>query len=167
VFQALVVAFVFASLFLGEVQRFYDRFPWWDSLLHFGSGLLLGTLGFMLLYILNANARVHLAISQGFMALFAFCFAMSLGALWEVFEFAMDELAGTRMQKPMLGDPSGLTDTMFDLILDALGAGLVALYGLYWMRRGERSFLTAWIDRVTHENPHLFERGMRMRGRTR
>ncbi len=162
VFQFLVVLFVFASLFLGEVRRFYDLFWWWDMVLHFGSGLLLGIFGFMLIYILNEDERAHLSVRPGFMALFAFCFGLALGALWEIFEFSMDQIFGTNMQKPMLGDPSGLTDTMWDLIVDGLGAAIVALYGWYWMRRGERSFLTRWIDRVTVENPHLF-RGDRVR----
>ena len=157
-FQILVLVFVFASLFLGEVREFYLRFPWWDSLLHFGSGLLLGMLGFMLIYLMNEDERVHLRMMPGFMALFAFCFALALGALWEVFEFAADELLGMQMQKPMFGDESGLTDTMWDLVLDTLGAAIVSLYGFVYMRRGGRSFIAAWIDRFTRENPDWFDR---------
>jgi uncharacterized membrane protein YjdF len=158
IFQILVVLFVFASLFLGTAQSFYNRFPWWDSALHFGSGLLLGIFGFMLIYILNANARVHLTMRSGFMALFAFCFALALGALWEILEFTVDRIFGTTHQRPMLGDESGLTDTMVDLILDAVGALTVSLYGWYWMRRGERSFLTGWIERVAVDSPAIFGR---------
>ena len=154
VFQILVILFVFASMYLGTAQSFYARFPWWDSFLHFGSGLLLGIFGFMLIYILNANARVHVTMHPGFMALFAFCFAFALGGVWEILEFALDETLGTTNQKP--GDIPPLTDTMWDLILDALGALIVTVYGWYWMRRGERSFLTGWIERVAADNPSIF-----------
>jgi hypothetical protein len=157
-FQILVIVFVFASLFLGEVWEFYVRYPWWDSFLHFGSGLLLGMLGFMLIYLMNEDERVHLGMMPGFMALFAFCFALALGVLWEILEFAADELFGMQMQKPMFGDESGLTDTMWDLILDTLGAAIISLYGYVYMRRGARSFISDWITRFTRDNPDWFDR---------
>ncbi len=157
-FQILVVAFVFGSLVLGEVRQFYTRFWWWDIALHFSSGLLLGMLGFMLIYLLNEDDRVHLNMRPGFMALFTFCFALALGAVWELFEFGADRLFGATMQKPMLGDASGLTDTMIDLIVDALGALIVSLYGLRFMRLGKASFIDRWIDRVTRDNPEWFRR---------
>jgi uncharacterized membrane protein YjdF len=64
-------------------------------------------------------------MNPGFVALFAFVFAIALGTLWEIFEFAMDQIFGLEMQKPMFGDPSGLTDTMWDMIVNAIGAGIV------------------------------------------
>ncbi len=157
-FQLLVVAFVFATLVLGEGRDFYQRFWWWDIALHFFSGLLLGALGFMLIYLLNEDDRVHLSMRPGFMALFAFCFALSLGALWEILEFGVDLIFGTHMQKPMLGDPSGKMDTMIDLVVDTLGAAIVSLYGLRYMYRGERSFIARWIERVARDNPAWFRR---------
>jgi uncharacterized membrane protein YjdF len=164
-FQILVVAFVFAALFLGEVRRFYHLYPWWDSVLHLGSGLLLGMLGFMLIYVLNEDERIHLSTKPGFMALFAFCFALSLGALWEIFEFAMDRLFGAQMQKPMFGDESGLTDTMWDLMLDALGGLIISIYGYVYMRQGAKSFISGWIQRFARENPDWFERARLRRRR--
>lgn len=158
VFQTLVVLFVFAALFLGEFRDFYERYSWWDIALHTSSGLLLGTLGFMLIYVLNEDPRVDLRLKPGFLAIFAFAFALAIGALWEVFEFAMDKLAGTTMQKPMLGDPSGLTDTMWDLIVDALGAFAVSLYGWRYLRHGERSLIRDLIARFVERNPRLFRR---------
>lgn len=157
-FQILVVIFVFATLFLGEVRQFYVRFWWWDNLLHLSSGLLLGVLGFMLIYLLNEDERIHLSMRAGFMALFAFCFALALGALWEVFEFSMDRLFGSSMQKPTAADPSGLTDTMSDLIVDAVGALVISLYGLHYMKRPEQSFIERWIARVARDNPDRFRR---------
>lgn len=156
--QILVILFVFASLFLGEIRSYYDRFWWWDMVLHFSSGLLLGIFGFMLIYILNEDERAHVSVRPGFMALFAFCFAVALGALWEIFEFSMDVFFGMQMQKPMLDDPSGLTDTMVDLMLDALGGAIIAVYGYVFIRRGEQSFIARLIDRLATENPKWFRR---------
>ncbi|MCK9564037.1 MAG: hypothetical protein M0R02_15095, partial [Bacteroidales bacterium] len=65
---------------------------------------------------------------------------------------------GTNMQKPMLGDDSGLTDTMWDLILDALGAFIISLLGWWRMVRGERSFMEHWIRKFVTRNPALFKR---------
>lgn len=155
-FHLLAVIFIFASLFMGEVHRFYERVWWWDMALHGGSGLLLGIFGFLMVYVLNENERVNLHLRPGFMALFAFAFALAAGALWEIFEFGMDRLFGMNMQKPMLGDPSGLTDTMWDLILDALGALVISLLGWWYMKRRQPSFIEAWIRKFIASNPRLF-----------
>lgn len=111
-FELLTIAFVFASLYLGERRDFYERIWWWDLALHSTSGVLLGILGFLLVYVLNETPRVDVKMRPGFVAFFAFCFSVAVGALWEIFEFSMDQLFGMNMQKPMFGDPSGLTDTM-------------------------------------------------------
>lgn len=158
-FELLTIAFIFAALYLGETQDYYGRFWWWDIALHSTSGILLGILGFLLVYVLNGIPRLDLHMQPGFVAFFAFCFALAVGALWEVFEFAMDELAGTNMQKPFLGDLSGLTDTMWDLIVDALGALTISLTGYLYLKRGMRSFVAEWIQRFIAGNPRLFRRG--------
>jgi len=157
-FELLTIGFIFAALFLGETQDFYGRFWWWDLALHTTSGVLLGILGFLLVYVLNETPRLDVHMQPGFVAFFAFCFALTVGALWEVFEFAMDRLAGTNMQKRFLGDPSGLTDTMWDLAVDALGALAITLAGYLYMKRGMRSFIVPWIQRFIAGNPRLFKR---------
>lgn len=157
-FQVLAVVFVFAALFLGEMQSYYTRIWWWDIALHTSSGLLLGILGFLLVYVLNENEQAYVHMRPRFVALFAFAFAVAVGTLWEIFEFAMDQIAGTTMQKPMLGDPSGLTDTMWDLIVDTLGAAVISGLGWWYMERDERSFIEVWIGRFIERNPRLFRR---------
>lgn len=156
--QLFTIAFVFASLFLGEVHNYYDRFWWWDIALHASSGLLLGIIGFLLVYVLNENEKIHLHMQPGFLAFFAFMFAVGMGALWEIFEFSMDQILGTNMQKPMFGDYSGLTDTMYDLILDALGGLIMAIIGyLYLKRKDPQSFLGIWITKFNSSNPRFFK----------
>lgn len=157
-FQLLAVVFVFAALFLGEIQSYYVRFWWWDIVLHTSSGLLMGILGFLLVYVLNENERVDIHMLPHFVALFAFLFAVTIGTLWEIFEFAMDQVIGTNMQKPMLGDPSGLTDTMWDMIVNALGALAISALGWWYTKRDERSFIEVWIRKFIERNPRLFRR---------
>lgn len=125
-FEFLLNVFIYASIFLGEISGFYTRFWWWDVVLHAGSGIALGFVGFLLLYSLYHVEKVLLPPSL--LAVFSFCFALSLGALWEIFEYTIDSIMGTNMQK------SGLTDTMWDLIVDAVGAGIVAVSGYFYVR---------------------------------
>ena len=158
-FEVLAIVFVFASLFLGEVRGYYLRFWWWDVALHTASGFLLGILGFLLVHVLNEKEDIDLHMKPAFVAFFAFLFAVGIGAIWEIFEFSMDRLFGMDMQKEMLGDPSGLTDTMWDLIVDTVGAAVVALMGYgYLMTAGNESFLEQWIERFIESNPRFFGR---------
>lgn len=154
--QILAVLFIFAALFLGEVRDYYERFWWWDMVLHGTAGLLLGLLGFLIVYILNEDRHVNMHMRPSFLALFAFSFSQCLGALWEIFEFAMDQIFGMNMQKPMLGDPSGLTDTMWDLIVNAIGAAIISLAGWRYLVRARTSFVDDRIRRFIARNPRLF-----------
>ena len=154
--QIVAVLFVFATLFLGEVQDYYQRFWWWDASLHTTSGLLLGMLGFMFVYMLNENRHVDFHMRPSFVALFAFFFAVAVGAIWEIFEFGMDELFGTNMQPATAGDPSGLTDTIQDLIVDTLGAAVVSVAGWRYLARARTSHIDNWARRFVRRNPKLF-----------
>lgn len=152
----LAVIFGFAALFLGEVRDYYERIWWWDSALHTTAGLLLGMLGFMIVYILNEDRYVDLHMRPSFLALFAFSFSQGLGALWEIFEYAMDQFFGMTMQKPMFGDPSGLTDTMWDLIVNAIGASIIAAAGWRYLIRARTSYVDNWAKRFLARNRELF-----------
>jgi hypothetical protein len=155
-FQVLPIVFVFAALFLGEIQSYYVRIWWWDIALHTSSGLLTGILGFLLVYVLNESEHIDVHMRPRFVALFAFLFAVTVGTLWEIFEFIMDQSFGANMQKSMFGDPSGLTDTMWDMIVNALGALVISVLGWWYMRQRERSFIEAWIRKFIRANPRLF-----------
>lgn len=158
-FVLLAIAFVFASLFLGEIRGYYTRFWWWDILLHSASGFLLGIVGFLLVYVLNETEDIDVHMKPGFVAIFSFMFAVGIGALWEIFEFSMDNFFGLDMQKEMLGDPSGLTDTMWDLIVDTLGALVISVLGYGYIKTARKeSFLEQWINAFIKNNPRLFNR---------
>ncbi|MFV1922035.1 MAG: hypothetical protein ACMZ63_05490 [Methylotenera sp.] len=158
-FVLLSIGFVFASLFLGEVHGYYTRFWWWDIALHTSSGVLLGIVGFLLVHVLNETEKIGVYMKPGFVAFFAFLFAVGIGALWEIFEFSMDSIFGMNMQKEMLGDPSGLTDTMWDLIVDTIGALVMSVLGYGYIKTAKNeSFLEQWITRFIRGNPRLFRR---------
>lgn len=158
-FQLLAITFIFASLFLGEVRDYYTRFWWWDTALHTMSGFLLGIVGFLLVHILNEVEDIGIYMKSGFVAFFALMFAIGVGALWEIFEFTMDRLFNMNMQKAMLGDDSGLTDTMFDLIADTIGALVMCGFGYRHLKvSGNTSFLETWIGAFITRNPRLFGR---------
>jgi uncharacterized membrane protein YjdF len=154
--ELTAVLFIFATLFLGEVRDWYERYWWWDAALHTGSGLLLGMLGFIIVYVLNEDEAVDMHMRPAFVALFAFFFAVGLGAIWEVFEFAMDQWFGTNMQPATANDPSGLTDTMQDLIVDTIGAAAVSLWGWRYLRRPYKQRIDSWAARFIARHPRLF-----------
>jgi len=127
-FEIVVLLFIFASMYLGEIHSFYARIWWWDIMLHALSGVIIAAIGFSLVDILNGEEKLAVELSPAFVAVFSFGFALSLGALWEIYEFLMDSLFGLNMQK------SGLIDTMWDLIVDALGALLVSVLGYLYLK---------------------------------
>lgn len=149
-FEILILVFVFASLFLGEVRDYYTAYWWWDIVLHIGSGIALGFIGFLILFVLYKGNKIN--ASPFTIALFSFCFAVAIGAVWEIFEFAMDQLFGLNMQK------SGLIDTMWDLIVDSLGALLASAIGYIYLKKREVFFIDRIIKRFVKDNPNLFKK---------
>ncbi len=133
--------FLYCAVFLGEVFSFYYRIKHWDVILHAFSGAMLGALGLILVGLLNEHERVRVDLSPFFVALFAFCFAVALGALWEIYEFICDSLMQLNMQKYMsdagevFSGQAALADTMEDLITDALSALSVSIIGYLSMRK--------------------------------
>jgi len=146
-FELAIIVFIYATLFLGEVSSFYERFWWWDILLHAISAEAFGCIGFIIMYILFKSNK--LKANPIWLSVFAFCFAMTIGALWEIFEFGMDQIFGMNMQK------SGLIDTMWDLIVDAIGALSAAIAGYAYMKGSQRSYLSRLINLFIKQNPNL------------
>lgn len=152
-FEVMAILMIFFSLFLGELHGYYTKYWWWDLVLHGSSGLLFGLLGFVLVYVLNQDAYVPMHLDHFFVALFSFAFAVTMGAMWEVFEFTMDAALGLNMQK------SGLVDTMWDLIINAIGALAMAIMGYSYMSTDTDSFIAKWIAKFVDGNPRIFRRG--------
>ena len=135
--------FLYCAIYLGEVKNFYYAIPYWDNILHCFSGGMLGAFGFTLVETLNESEKIHVTLNPYFICLFAFCFALAAGAVWEIYEFSGDSLFGINMQKYRLEDGTlligaeALKDTMHDLIIDAAGALVVVIVGLLKLKHSE------------------------------
>ena len=97
--EITIFCFIFAAEILGEVNAFYVVIPGWDTMLHTINGFLAAAVGFSMVMLLNEDERITFRLSPAFLAMMAFCFSMTIGVLWEFFEFGMDMFFGTDMQK--------------------------------------------------------------------
>ncbi len=97
--EVIILLFIYAAEILGEIQSYYTQFHYWDTMLHTMNGFLCAAIGFALVDILNREEKVSLHLSPFFMAVTAFCFSMTIGVLWEFFEFSMDQFLLFDMQK--------------------------------------------------------------------
>ena len=97
--EITILLFIFAAEILGEIQAYYLKFPFWDTVLHTVNGFLMAAIGFALVDILNRSKKFSIQLSPAFVAIVAFCFSMTIGVVWEFFECGMDQLFGLDMQK--------------------------------------------------------------------
>lgn len=181
--EIIILLFIFAAEILGEISAFYIKFPYWDTILHTLNGFLCGAIGFSLVEIMNGNKRLRFELSPLFMAVVAFCFSMTIGVAWEIFEFSMDSLYHLDMQKdtvihsiytvtldPMKDNNCvaitgientvingqelglggyldiGLMDTMYDLIVNFIGAFVFSVLGYGYVKyKDTKSFVNGLI----------------------
>ncbi|MCI5929480.1 MAG: hypothetical protein MRZ73_13265 [Pseudoflavonifractor capillosus] len=94
-----ILCFCYAAEILGEINAFYQKIPFWDTILHTLNGFLCAAIGFSLVDILNRSDRFTFSLSPVYLAVVAFCFSMTVGVLWEFFEWAMDSFFHLDMQK--------------------------------------------------------------------
>lgn len=119
--ETVILLFIFAAEILGEIGSFYTYISWWDTMLHTINGFLMAAIGFALIDILNNSPKFHISLSPLFVAFVAFCFSMTVGVVWEFFEFAMDSFTSTDMQKDFIVNsissvalnPSGVNDPIY------------------------------------------------------
>ena len=185
VLEIIVLLFIFAAEIWGETQKFYIIFPFWDTFLHTLNGFLMAAIGLSLVNLLNKSDKLTFTLSPLFTAIVAFCFSMTIGVLWEMFEFAMDQMFLLDMQKDtiihqistVMLDPEGgnarvvikniqgvsvngeelglggyldigLLDTMFDLIVNFIGAVVFAVIGYFYAKeKDENSIVRRLIPR--------------------
>jgi hypothetical protein len=142
----IFVIFLYCAIFLGEVRNFYYTVPHWDTILHTFGGFMWGAFGFSVIAFLNKDEHVTLNLTPIFVSIFAFCFSVALGTLWEIYEFSFDGLLGLNMQKfaleggTLLVGRAALADTMKDLIVDGIGSLIISVFG-YFSLKHERSWI--------------------------
>lgn len=151
------IIFLYCAIFLGEVRSFYYLVPQWDTVCHFCSSMMMGFFGLMVVTILNRDKHLSVSLSPFFVCLFAFCFSVTLGSIWEIYEFAADGLFSMNMQKFTLADGTvlvghaALADTMKDIIVDVLGSLLASVIGYFSIRKGKGWYIPTLTD--TKEDP--------------
>lgn len=146
------VLFLFVTLYLGEINAYYTYFWWWDIFLHALSGVLLGIVGFILVYIFNSEEKIRLHLSPFFVGLFTFVFAVSIGVFWEIFEFGLDMIFGFDTQH------GSLEDTMWDLVVDSIGAFFIGVVGFYYTKKVHVPIFHRIITKFLEKNPRLFRK---------
>ena len=111
VLEVIILLFAFSAEILGEIQNFYGIFKSWDTMLHTINGFMMAAIGFALIDILNNDPHFHFTASPFFVAFVAFCFSMTVGVVWEFFEFSMDYFFHTDMQKDFIYDTIASVNT--------------------------------------------------------
>lgn len=139
--ETIIYCFIFSAEILGEVNSYYTRIPSWDTMLHTINGFLMAAIGFALVDIFNRSEKFTFKLSPLFLAVVAFCFSMTVGVLWEFFEFFMDTNFATDMQKDwivhtihsVIFQPDGLNIVVHKPIesLVVNGEDWIAKYGGY------------------------------------
>ena len=143
--------FILCATVLGEVFSLYYAIPCWDSLLHFSSGIMAGMLGGILIVNFFKKKDCGNLISPLFIAVAVVCFALCIGVVWEIYEFAADSLLGLNMQKFTVQDgtaligQAALADTMKDLIVDFAGA-IVAAVSTFICLKHKKGWLSAYTE---------------------
>ena len=101
VLEIIVLCFIFSAEILGEINNFYVRIPHFDTVLHTINGFICAGIGFALVDLLNENIK-DIKLSPAFVSIVAFCFSMTVGVMWEVFEYSADQFLNFDMQKDIL-----------------------------------------------------------------
>lgn len=144
-FDFVLVIFMYAAVFLGKVGHAYERFWWWDAALHASSGFILAFIGFLVLYINIERKKIQASRLLIWVSIFSF--SLALGALWEIFEFGVDRLLNGNLQR------GSLHDTMWDLIVDSIGAIVMATIGIGKIFDNKKGFVTRLTANYIKINP--------------
>ena len=146
--EIIVLFFIFAAEILGEINEFYLLF--WDTVLHTLNGFLAAAIGFSLVDLLNRSERTVFNLSPVFTAIVAFCFSMTIGVVWEFFEFGMDQFLGYDMQKDT--GLSAITSVMLNpdgrnIPVNFIGAAVFSVIGFFYVRSRGKGVAGRFIPR--------------------
>lgn len=143
-YEVALILFVFMSLVAGEYFNIYGKLLWWDDMLHFISGLVVGYIGLLALHI---DDRKKSAVSgHWFAAVFVFSLVVMSAAVWEIFEFSVDQFVKGHMQY-------GLVDTMMDIIDATAGALIISFMGFMYYKFSRGKWLKGMFDTFVRLNP--------------
>lgn len=162
--EIIVLIFIFSAEILGEIRSFYMHFLYWDTVLHTLNGFLCAAIGFSLVDIMNRQRKMKFDLSPLFMAITAFCFSMTIGVLWEFFEFGMDFLWNLDMQKDtvihsihstLLNTGGQNQSIMSDLIVNFIGAIIFSTMGYFYVKhRNSKSLVKGFVPEPWSKEKH-------------
>ena len=164
VMSVVFICFCLAHFVVGEIGELYVRSKVFDSILHTLSGSMVAILGFSIIRLLNDSDKTDIKLDPLFVSIFVVCFSVTIGVLWEIVEFAADTFSGSNMQRysdsvtrePFMGR-AALFDTMKDLILDGIGALVVAVISFIDMRRKKELTTIKWFIEKKRDLPVAIE----------
>ena len=156
VMSIVFILFCMAHFVVGEIGGVYIKSKVFDSILHTLSGSMIAILGFSIIRLLNDSDNVELKLSPSFVAIFVVCFSITVGVAWEIIEFFADIFTGSNMQRysdsvtrePFIGK-AALFDTMKDLMLDSIGALVIAVISYVDLKKRKKHTTIKWfIEKV-------------------
>lgn len=164
VMSVVFILFCLAHFVVGEIGELYVKSKIFDSILHTLSGSMIAILGFSIIRLLNDSDKIDLKLNPLFVSVFVVCFTITVGVLWEIVEFAADGITGSNMQRysdsvtrePFLGK-NALFDTMKDLILDAIGAVVMAVISFISYKKKKTHISLNWYIKKKMELPVAIE----------
>ncbi len=148
-FEIIVLFFIYGIFYFGEVKGVFSEIWWWDISLNLLSAGVLGFIGLAVFYTLHKDKILN--TSPQLIAILSFCFAFSVGALVEIFEFGMDNLFGFNLQG------LSIVDTMKDSITNLVGAAIVSLIGYYYIKRGKMNVISKLVTNIVEKNKGFFK----------
>ncbi len=163
--EIFFLAYCSGGVLLGEIAEFYIKIWWWDSVLHTISGAFIACIGFVVFSLFNEKDGVPMKVSPGFLVLFVFCLSLACGLIWEIVEWTADGITGSNMQRysdniTRVGfvGRNALRDTMKDLILDVIGAGIICVLSYIDMKTDKNYFNRYFkIEKITSKKNRNLE----------
>ena len=154
--ESIFLVFIIAALFLGEIAEFFVNISWWDDVLHTISGFLIAIVGFSVLNTANKDPKKALSLKPIFISIFVFCFSITIGVIWEFFEFTVDSLSSTSNMTRTINSITmvpyvgleALSDTIHDLFLASISSLIVSIFG-YFDAKKNLSIFSKWIIKST------------------
>lgn len=145
--EIIILLFIFSAEILGEINSYYLKYENWDTILHTINGFLMAAIGFSLVDIINREEKIKFYLSPGFMAITAFCFSMTVGVMWEFFEYGMDVFFGLDMQKDTI------VQSFSSVVLDSTNSNIPILVdGIKEVTiNGEKLGLGGYLDIGLHD----------------
>lgn len=146
-YEIVMLMFAYGLIYFGEVRGVFDKIWLIGAMLTLVASMIFGFIGFAVLSVLHKENKI--STSALMISAMTFCFAVTIGALWEVFEFSLSSFFGFN-----LGTTS---DKMTqDIATTMLGALIVSGAGYFYIKSGKNNLVSAVVERAVRKYPGIF-----------